>query len=199
VTERRADWIALVDSYLDKQQGDPEYYNWLRQLFISIRAVAVRLEDYAEAFRALRGTGQVRLSDVLRPRNSPTFQGGGVDPPSLARVLSLGACFVARELVRSGFIPSERKQVHRFCYPPVRSVRCLLGSIASCPNLEGDHPDSWARSEMIHDFLSRYISDPTFGGDFDIPLWVLSRRPDFQEAVLGTAEPMPPEAGDDWE
>src|SRR5207249_2099534 len=42
VNERRADWIALVDSYLEKQQGDPEYYNWLRQLFISIRAVAVR-------------------------------------------------------------------------------------------------------------------------------------------------------------
>src|SRR5262249_35781017 len=36
VNERRADWIALVDSYLEKQQGDPEYYNWLRQLFISI-------------------------------------------------------------------------------------------------------------------------------------------------------------------
>src|SRR5439155_23811632 len=32
VNNRRADWIALVDSYLDRQQGDPEYYNWLRQL-----------------------------------------------------------------------------------------------------------------------------------------------------------------------
>lgn len=198
VTERRSDWIALVDAYLEKQQGDPEYYNWLRQLFISIRAVAVRLEDYADAFRALRGKGQLRLGDVLRPRNSPTFQGGGIDPPSLARALNLGACFVVRELVRGGFITS-RREVHPYCYPPVRSVRRLLGSLAGCPNLEGDLPDSWTGSETIHNFLSRFSIDPTFGGDFDIPLWLVSRVPELQARLLGAADALHPDGGEEWE
>jgi hypothetical protein len=182
VNDRRAEWIAVIDNYVGKQQADAEYYNWLRQLFISIRVVAVRLGEYAEAFRALRSK-DVRLSDVLRPRNSWVFQRGGVDPPSLARVLSLGACFVARELVRGGFIPADRRQVHLDCYPPVRSVRRLLGALEGCPNLEGDEPDSWKRSAMIHCFLAQHI-EPTFGGDFDIPLWLVSRVPDLYRQFL---------------
>jgi hypothetical protein len=197
VTERRGDWIALVDDYLDRHRGDPEYFHCLRQLFLSIRAVAVRLGDYAEAFRALRSKGDVRLGDVLRPRNSPVFQGGGVDPPSLARVLSLGACFVVRELVRGGFLRS-RSQVHPFCYPPVRSVRRWLRSLAGCPDLEADIPDSWSRSEMIHSFLARHLEDPTFCGDFDIPLWLVSREPDAQ-AAFGAVDLPLDDGGDDGE
>jgi hypothetical protein len=194
---RRADWVDVVDRYIDSQQGDPEYFFWLRQLFISIRAVAVRLADYAEAFRALRSKGAVRLSDVLRPRNSVVFQGGGVDPPSLARILSLGASFVTRELVRGGFIPRDRVEVHRFCYPPVRSVRVLLARMG-CDGLEASDPDSWNRSEIIHGFLSNHLDDPTFGGDYDIPLWLVSRVPSIQEAVLGVSDAFPGKV-DEWE
>jgi hypothetical protein len=160
---------------------------------------AVRLGDYAEAFRALRSKGQPRLSDVLRPRHSAVFQGGGVDPPSLARVLSLGACFVARELGRGGFIPSL-PQIHPFCYPPVRSVRALLERMG-CEGLGGSDPDSWNGSEIIYKYLARvkHLDDPTFGGDFDILLWLVSRVPYIQEAGFGAADALPPDPGEEWE
>jgi hypothetical protein len=75
----------------------------------------------------------------------------------------------------------------------------LLGSLAGCPDLEGENPDSWSRSELIYEFLAPHLPDPTFGGDFDIPLWLVSRRPELQEKLLGTTEAIATEAGDDWE
>lgn len=186
--DRPDHWLAIIDDYVERQRGDFEYYHWLRQLFVGIRAVAPRLKDYVEAFRSVDNIlNRFPLDQILRPRQSEVLQRGGVDPPSLARVLGLGSCFVMRELVRGGFL-KNKPNVWPHCYTPVGSVRRLLGSLTGCPSLEGDHPDSWTRSEIIHKFLSLHI-EPTFGGDFDIPLWIVSRDERLLKQFLGDKGP----------
>jgi hypothetical protein len=182
-------WLAVIDDYTERQQGDFEYFHWLRQLFVGIRAVVPRLRDYVEAFRSVDNMSNLfPLDQILRPRQSEVLQRGGVDPPSLARVLGLGSCFVMRELVRGGFL-NNKSNVQPHCYTPVGSVRRLLGSLTGCPNLEGDHPDSWTRSEIIHKFLFQHNIEPTFGGDFDIPLWIVSRDEGLRKQFLGDKAP----------
>jgi hypothetical protein len=190
-------WLAVIDDYVEEQQGDIVYYHWLRQLFVGIRAVARRLPDYAEAFHTINTVQQrFSLSHVLRPRQSVFQQRGGVDPPSLARVLGFGSCFVVRELVRGGFL-KNKAIVWPHCYAPVRSIRRLLARLG-CNGLEASAADRWDRSRVIFEFLHKHLAeDPTFGGSFDIPLWIVSRDEGLRARFLGGTEPFD-EPDDGW-
>jgi hypothetical protein len=176
-TSTADDWLEVIDEYDPDAAGDPAYYFWMRRLFVGIRQVALHLDDYVEAFRVMRDSGVCALADVLRPRASPVFQGGGVDAPSLAGVLGLGACFVVRELVRSGLLNCALPRIRKWCYPPVASVRRLLTELGC--NGHDRQPDRWLGSPAMFDFLRTHLGDDaaTFGGAFDIPLWLVSRTP----------------------
>lgn len=175
------EWMHVIDEFAPMAAGDPQYHFWMRQLFVGIRQVARWLPEYVEAFAQLRHP-EVSLADVLRPRGSAVFQGGGVDAPAASGLLGAGACFVVRELARGGLLDARARWVRPWCYPPVRSVRRLLATLG-CGDLETS-ADRWRASAIAFGFLEQHLGDPTFGGTFDIPLWLITRDPTLRQRFL---------------
>jgi hypothetical protein len=166
-------WLEVLDRYLDPAVREAKYYRGM-QRFISFYQFARHLADYARSFLDMNAMGGMfTLSQVLRSRENHFQSGGGIDVPPLTNALGIGACFVVRELVRARLITNPA--AHRYCYVPVRRVRLLLTGLG-CGGLMSTAEDRWERSRQIHSFLSQHLSDaargddPTFGGDFDLPL-----------------------------
>jgi hypothetical protein len=87
---------------------------------------------------------------------------------------------MVRELVRQGLLTS--KHVIPYCYVPQAVTRRLLEDLG-CVGLR--NVSSSERSVKIHDFLQEHISDPTFDGDFDIPLLLAAQDRDLKQKILG--------------
>ncbi|MCZ2344497.1 MAG: hypothetical protein LC104_22290 [Bacteroidales bacterium] len=161
-------WLADVQRYVDdpRNHANIQYFHWLRH-FISIETLARHLDNYVNAFLDINQfSGQFTSSDLFTIRTSRQFQGTGLDAPPMLPFLGIGACFVLRELVISGIV--ERADVHPYCYAPVKRLRDRLARLGW-----QDHPadDPQTRSRSIYEFLAEHHSvDPTFGGDYDIPL-----------------------------
>ena len=79
--------------------------------------------------------------------------------------LGIGACIVLRELVRSNVV--TKADVHPYCYLPVFRLRKRFERLGW---RDKDNLTPADRSRSIHEFLGEHIDDPTFGGDFDLPL-----------------------------
>jgi hypothetical protein len=96
----------------------------------------------------------------------------------------MGACFVMRELVRSGQLGGEFVKPH--CYVAPQRVRDLLVEIG-CSELNGtEGTAAWQLSPIIHKFLKQYMQADRvdFNGCFDLPFLVLAERDDLKAAVL---------------
>jgi len=161
------EWLSSVERYIDRHNADGiRYFHWLRH-FVSMATVARHLDAYSEAFLSIdRFEGQFAPRDVLTSRSSRQFQFGGPEAPTLVPILGIGACFTLRELVRLEVF--NRKDVHPFCYAPIRRLRQFLERL-------GWHDDENAsvhdRSRSIHAFIAEHLPDnPTFGNAFDIPI-----------------------------
>jgi len=80
-------------------------------------------------------------------------------------------------MVRGEFFASTSRIIQH-CYPPTTGVRRLLAEMG-CPGM-ADSEDRWEQSRLIHLYLSDNLTDPTFGGYYDIPLSVfVSERPEY--------------------
>ncbi len=168
-TDGPSTWLADVQRYVDAPRYHADtirYFHWLRQ-FVSFDTIARHLTTYAEAFLSIdRFRGAFAPSDVFAVRTSRQFQGTGLDAPPMLPFLGIGACFVLRELARSHVV--TRPEPFPFCYAPARRLRVRLQRLGWV-----DPATTPAdRSRAIHGFLSEHLEDPTFGGDFDIPLLV---------------------------
>lgn len=166
-------WLTDVQLYVDDQRYHTDtirYFHWLRN-FIGIDTLARHLGTYAVVFQSIeRFDGKITPSDVFTIRTSRQFQGTGLDAPPMLPFLGIGACFVLRELVRSGVV--TRTDIHPFCYTPAHRLRERLHRLGWCVNGKDTPAD---RSRSVHEFLSKHHpTDPTFGGDFDIPLLMWS-------------------------
>jgi len=178
------DWLDRVNAYVDARANDLPWGHWL-QKFIPIATVARHLEDYVTAFRDINGLGgRFAPHRTLVTREGPDYAGTSVSTPPLTPILGIGACFVLRELVRLGVIRRTERDVDPFCYSPVGRVRRLLRELGG-PNVEQE-ANVMDRSQSIHAFLARHISDPTFGGAFDIPLLLLAEDDTLRQQVLRT-------------
>jgi hypothetical protein len=175
---RDATWLQRLEQYLDEQQHNIEYFQWIKE-FVGAFAIARRLDDYVEGFRLLNHTLQ-RLDQVTRLRESELLTGTGIDAPPISNVLGVGVCFVVRELVRQEFI--THPNAHRYCYMPVRRLRTMMTHLG-CPGLEEGVPDRWEQSRSIHEFLERELGpeQAIFCGDFDIPFLVIWRNPTLRQ------------------
>src|ERR1700722_13875053 len=126
--------------------------------FVGIRLVARTLDEYVGVFTEInKRRDEFPLSDFLQPRASSHFSRGGLAPPSLERVLGIGACFVVRELVRSGFLTTPGAR--RYCYAPHRSVRRLLCHPpvgVDRADLDGSRPQ---QSAAIYRFLCDHLGE----------------------------------------
>ena len=181
-------WMDMLEGYLDDPTGTHDYYQWMKQ-FVVMFQISRWLPDYVDSFLNVnRMKKPFGFDDIISPRTSPLYSGGGPDAPALTRALGIGACFVMRELTRLGSL--HQRLAYRFCYVPGTRVCGMLETIGG-PSLRmlptGD------RSSGIYQFLLDNMDDKraTFNLGFDLPLLALSEGEEVQIAVLG--EPLPPE------
>ncbi|SEH07962.1 sacsin N-terminal ATP-binding-like domain-containing protein [Candidatus Venteria ishoeyi] len=163
-------WIAVLEDYIAAQYGDIEQYAHWMQLFPTIYRVARWLDDYIALFSEVdrQANEAFNLRNFLQPRIAPKWQGGGIDAPPLQHTLSLGACFVVRELVRKQVVKPV-PALTPYCYVPVKRTRDLLGRMGCNACDSGADIDT---SKEIHKFLVKHLGEEraTFDGAFDIPL-----------------------------
>jgi hypothetical protein len=181
-------WMDMLEGYLDDPAGTHDYYQWMKQ-FVAIFQISRWLPDYVESFLNVnRMKKPFGFDDIISPRTSSIYSGGGPDAPALTRALGIGACFVMRELTRLGIL--HQKLAHRYCYVPGTRVCGVLETIGG-PSLR--MLPTGARSSGIYRFLVENMDEDraTFNRAFDLPLLALGEREDVQIAVLG--EPLPPE------
>lgn len=177
----------MLDEYFGLQVDEARFFYWLR-LFVPIFQLSRWLDDYVELLLgADRRDAAFSLTQLLRPRADRAQQGGGIDAPPLDRTLGIGACFVLRELSRTGMLVNPQVRPH--CYMPMaRVVRLLMWM-----GFEG--VETWGprveQSRAIHEFLTEHLGPEraTFGGDFDIPLLMVSEDP---QLFLRVFERVPP-------
>jgi hypothetical protein len=173
--------LGLLRDHLDRQVDAQQYYAWLR-LFVPLFQVATWLDDYAGLFvQAARFDAPVRVDTLLSPGVAPELSGTGIRAPALGRTLGIGACFVAREVVRAGI--GTGRGLDRLCYVPTGSVRWFMGRLG-CDHL-GDGPRVEG-SVAIHDFLVDHLGGDgaRFSGAFDIPLLIVAEDPHLQRSLL---------------
>jgi hypothetical protein len=168
--ENASAWFNVLEEYGEKQIDSEEYGLWMDN-FARLYRVARWLDTYVHVFRTIDQRADYQFGPLLNPGADPIFQGDeDIFAPSLERSLRNGQHLVIRELLRTGVLNSEHAQ--RRAYIPSRSVRQLF------VDLGFEEPQS---SEDIYLTLSTVIEDPTFGGDYDIPLRIIAHG----EAQIG--------------
>jgi hypothetical protein len=179
--------MAVLDDYFERQLDESTYSHWMR-LFVSIFQLSRWLPEYVELLLGIeRRNDPFSLIQLLRPRVDPVQQGGGIDAPPLDHTLGIGACFVLRELCRARMLTNP--EVHPHCYMPgARVIRLLqwIGLDAGVTLVQ-----RLEQSRLVHQFLSANLGPDgaTFGGDFDIPLLVVSADPQLFEEVFEEPQP----------
>ena len=174
-------WLTRVQSYLDKQEQDIQYYHWFRHSFLGVVYMARHLDHFIYSFRAIdRLPSTLPMRHIETPRINHYLSGTGIDAPPLGPVLGIGACAVLRELVRGKIIQSRQQ----YCYPPVKRVRNLLKGLGWQESTNSS-PDKWEQSQSIYKFLSDHLEDPTFGHCFDLPLLALADDAELKTKILG--------------
>jgi hypothetical protein len=189
-------WLQVLKDYFDQESTEIEFHLWMKQLFVVIFQFAKWLPEYTDSFLAIN---QYRtpfpLTDILRPRTNPTFQGGGPDAPPITRTLGMGANFVVRELVRNGVITNKHAVQH--CYVPFLSLRRLIIRL-SC-DLDDHQNNPWNTSTHIYRHLVKHLGPEraTFDGAFDIPLFIISRDTELFESFFHESLPQDDETNED--
>lgn len=174
--------MRLVREFLEQPSDTLTFYYWMR-LFVPLFQLSTWLDEYVEVFLGLqRQDRPVPLNWVLTPNTNPTLSGSGIFAPPLGRTLGIGACFVMRELRRTGILQNAAHDAH--CFAPTRSLRMFLLQLG-CDDVAGDRP----RAEMsgaIHRFLTEHLGAERarFGGCFDIPLLLVAESPTLQQQIL---------------
>ena len=186
-------WIGVLEDYLGTQTYDLRFYHWMRQ-FVSIYQIARWLPEYAWSFLAIDSSKQpFDLDRATRPAMNPDFAGGGPSAPPLTRALGIGACFVVRELVRTGVLQSEF--THDHAYVAVGRVRYVLARLG-ITNLQRESAN-YRHSRQIRDFLRDHLgSDKAhFNRCFDLPFLAIAEDPLLQTRFLDCQLPPYDEEG----
>jgi hypothetical protein len=175
-------WMEVLEQYLEDPSDTHDYYQWMKQ-FVVIFQISRWLPEYVEGFLNVdRITRPFGLDEIVAPRTSALFSGGGPDAPALTRALGIGTCFVLRELMRLRVL--RKPWAYRYCYVPALRVCSLLenlgcSAVGALPSAE--------RSSEIHRFLVSHLGAEraTFDQAFDLPLLALAEDPDLQDRLMG--------------
>ena len=157
-------WMNIIEEYAETQHDDEEWAQWLAQ-FPKLYRLRHWLDDYVELFLSIdRFEEPFTLNTILAPRSNPQFQGGGIDAPPLTRTLKVGSHLVVRELLHHGVIKNPLAVPH--AYAPIARVKDFFNAFRA----------DVITSEDIHQVLKDHLGEDraTFGGDYDIPLRILS-------------------------
>ena len=157
-------WMNVIEEYAEAQHDDEEWTQWLAQ-FPKLYRLRRWLDDYSELFLTMQHFhDSFALDTILAPRANPQFQGGGIDAPPLTRTLKVGSHLVVRELLHYGVIDNPFAVPH--AYAPIARVKDFFLAFRVCVYT----------SEDIHQLLKEHLGEDaaTFGGDYDIPLRIIS-------------------------
>jgi hypothetical protein len=156
-------WFKVLEEYGEKQIDNEEFGLWMDN-FAKLYRVARWLDVYVHVFRTIDQRADNQFGALLNPGADPIFQGDDeASAPSVERSLRNGQHLVIRELLRTGVLKSAHAE--RRAFIPSWSVRQFFSGLGF------DEPQS---SEEIYLILSAALEDPTFGGDFDIPLRIIA-------------------------
>ena len=157
------EWFKVLEEFSEKQIDNEEFGLWMDN-FARLYRVARWLGVYVHVFRTVDQRAANQFGPLLNPGADPIFQGDeAAAAPSLERSLRNGQHLVIRELLRTGVLTSQHAE--RRAFIPSWSVRQFFSDLGF------DEPNS---SEEIYEILSEALDDPTFGGDFDIPLRIVA-------------------------
>ena len=174
--------IGVLDNYLDNQIDESPFYHWVRQ-FVSIYQITRSLPEYVGIFLDIdKHDKDIDFDEILKPRAASTQAGGGWDAPPLTRALGIGACFVVRELVRTGILTSRRAHDHAYVgVGRVRNVFVRLGM----SDLRGEGA-SYRHSSQIHRFLIDHLGPDRahFDRCFDLPFLAIAENAELQKRFL---------------
>ncbi|ERP30704.1 sacsin N-terminal ATP-binding-like domain-containing protein [Chitinivibrio alkaliphilus] len=167
-TECPEKWFNILKEYCTGSEYDEIYSYWMDS-FHRIFKIREFLDVYIQLFEYDGDCSNI--DDYLTPNASTALQGSGLVAPSLKRTLKIGHSFIIRELLRNGHL--THKSLHKFAFMNSWGIRALLeaavgGSYESCQD--------------IYRALEKVLGeeDVTFGGDFDIPLIIVSRESELQ-------------------
>jgi hypothetical protein len=173
-------WVEVFLQYVDAQDSELKYYQHMKDL-VGLGIIAKYIDEYTEAILAADRAETVSPHDLLAPRTSHLFQGGGADAPPIHPVLGIGQCFLFRELMRHGVL--KNRQLQPYCYVPFRRTRSVLERLG-CTGLEAE-PDRLTRSRMIHEFLTEHLGErATFQDAFDIPFAILADETSLADRLM---------------
>jgi hypothetical protein len=186
------EWMALLESYLDRAPGETRYYHWVK-LFVPIFHLSRWLDMYVKQARSMDRRERFRLQQIFAPRLDAQASGSGLDAPSGNRALGIGACFVARELCRLGVVSSP--YAHEHCYVPSARVRRLIDTIAGASQFSRGEATPQL-SVRIFQFLTEsfgrdgeeyalFRSDSNERCGFDLPLIALCEDTCLCRQILG--------------
>jgi hypothetical protein len=177
--EKRADeWMGVLDDFCDDQIDSETWQHWMRS-FVHLYKLSRWLEDYVEIFLGLDSLdGPYDLDLVLKSRSDAGQQGGGVDAPPPG--LGIGACFVVRELLRTGLL--RRQSAHQHAFIPTFSLRNFAERIG----LDIENEASVEVSGQIYSEIARYLTPQkaTFECAFDIPLQIIAADKELENQIL---------------
>jgi hypothetical protein len=175
------DWIYILDDYLNEQIEDAKWYYWMKQ-FISIYQISNYLTVYVNSFLSIENRKVFSLDLITRSGIDSSMDRGGEEAPPINRALGIGACFVVRELVRTGILTNEN--AHPYCYVPSARVRDLFIEELGCKEILTE-PKSTA-SKVIYDFLVKHMGKEkaTFNLSFDLPFLTLADNANKKNEIL---------------
>lgn len=153
-------WMDVLRQYVRDELG----YSLEMRSFPGIYQLSLHLDDYVEVIREAAKLEKPTEADLFDPRQSAQLSGSGIgDAPRLERAAKMGKHFIIRELVRRHALGGEGLFPH--CYVPLKRVRLLVNGWG------GDQT-----SAGIYAFLAEHLEDPTFDGDFDLPLLAVAEK-----------------------
>ena len=169
-------WIMVLEQYLERieNEDDPKYQYLFARQFVSIFQVSSNLDGYIEVLESInRQSVPFTLDQVTNPNKSELFVGSGLPMmPKMTKVLGSGACFVIRDLVRSGVLINIHTYPH--CFAPVKRLRDIFFELG----LDLPEQIGWDGSRRIYEFIKRDIGEEhaTFDMSFDIPFLMIHKR-----------------------
>jgi hypothetical protein len=181
-----SDFTGILDEFLENTVGRVTYYHSMRQ-FITFYAASRNLEATVEGLANLeKKQSPWNLEQAFSLGLEPEFAGSGIDAPSMVSAFGLGEHYILRELYRLGRLTNPLGWEH--CFVLNRRTRRLCEWIFG---IEGFGDADWkdGASKVLYETLLDLGTEEkaTFGGCFDIPLWILAHRPSLQNSLLGEA------------
>lgn len=164
----RLDEIAMTDG---RASGYPQWRRMLADLYVVARWLPEYVDVFTNLPRYVEQNGAIRLSNMWWPSAAPELQRRGTEGASLVQSLGIGANWMIREAVRSGFWGDAGKTMHPYGWVNNNRMGDFGQSLGwSLPD-RGEGMD--ASIEVFDRFFSVLGARASFCGDLGLPIQLI--------------------------